>query len=81
MNIEDPGFLFTSSFTEGVIRLTHLNVYESRVHQHRPPALARKAAGDSSGPEIDIAYRTLGHRLAVSDIAKLQSSAGPQHSR
>ena len=46
INIEEPGFIFTSSFTEGVIRLTDLNIYETGVYQHRPPAFARKAAGD-----------------------------------
>lgn len=81
VNIEEPRLLFTSRFPESVIRLTDLNVHEAGVRQHPPPAFARKAAGDSSRPEINIAYRTLGHRLAISDIAKLQSTSGSQHSR
>ena len=71
VNIEEPGFLFTSSFTEGVIRLTDLNIYEPDVCQHHPPAFARKAAGDSSSPQIDITYRTFRHRLTIGDIAEL----------
>ena len=71
IDIEEPGLLFTSSFSEGVIRLTDPNVYESGVFEHCPPAFARKAAGDSSGPKIDIAYRTLRHWFAVCDIAEL----------
>ena len=71
INIEEPGFIFTSRFTEGVIRLTDLDLYEPRLYQHRPPAFARKAAGDSSSPKVDIAYRTLRHRLTVGDIADL----------
>jgi hypothetical protein len=79
VNIEEPGLLFTFSFAEGVIRLTDLNLYESYLYQHRPPAFARKATGDSSSPKIDIAYRTLRHRLTVGDIAELQSSTGTQN--
>jgi hypothetical protein len=32
VNIEEPGLLFTSSFAEGVIRLTDLNLYEPRLY-------------------------------------------------
>jgi hypothetical protein len=71
VNIEEPGLLFTSSFAEGVIRLTYLNIYESSLYQHRTPAFARKAASNSSSPKIDIAYRTLRHRLTIGDIAEL----------
>ena len=71
VNIEEPGLLFTSRFPERVIRLTDLNVYEPCIYQHRPPAFARKAAGDSSSPKVDIAYRTLRHRLTVGDVAEL----------
>ena len=71
VNVEEPGLLFTSRLAEGVIGLTDLNVYESGIYQHHPPAFARKAAGDSSSPEIDITYRTFRHRLTIGDIAKL----------
>ena len=81
VDIEESRLLFTSRFPESVIRLTDLNVHEAGIRKHPPPAFARKAAGDSSRPEIDITYRTLGDRLAVSDIAKLQSTSGSQHSR
>jgi hypothetical protein len=53
------------------MRLTDLNVYEPGVYRHRPPALAQKAASDSSSPKVDIAYRTLRHRLTIGDIAEL----------
>jgi hypothetical protein len=53
------------------MRLTDLNAYESGIYQHRPPAFARKAAGDSGRPKIDIAYRTLRHRLTIGDVAEL----------
>ena len=79
INIKEPGLLFASRFPEGVIRLADLHVVEPAVRQYCPPAFARKAAGDSSRPEIYIAYRTLGHRLAVSDIAELQSSTGTHY--
>ena len=79
VNIEEPGLLLTSRFPERIMRLTDLNVYESCIYQHRPPAFARKAAGDSGGPKIDIAYRTLRHRLTIGDIAELQSSTGTQN--
>ena len=76
INLEEPGLLFTSSFAKGIVWLTDLNLYEPTVYQHRAPAFARKAAGDSIGPKIDIAQRTLRHWFAIGDIAKLQSSAG-----
>jgi hypothetical protein len=79
VNIEEPGLLFTFSFAEGVMRLTDLNVYESCIYQHRPPAFARKAAGDSSSPKVDIAYRTLRHRRAIGDVAELQSPTRTQN--
>jgi hypothetical protein len=71
VHIEKPGLFFTSRFAECVVRLTDPNVYESGVFEHCPPAFARKAAGDSSGPKIDVAYRTLRHRLTIGDIAEL----------
>lgn len=71
VDIEKPGLLFTSRFAECVVRLANLNVFEAGVGQHCPPAFARKAAGDSSSPKIDVAYRALRHRFAVGDIAEL----------
>lgn len=78
VDTEEPGLLFTPRFPESVIRLADLNVYEPCIYQHRPPAFARKAAGDSTSPKVDIAYRTLRHRLTVGDITELQSSTGTQ---
>ena len=71
VDFEEPGLLFTSSFPEGVVWWADLNIYESYVYQHRAPAFARKAAGDSIGPKIDIAYRALRHRLTVGNVAEL----------
>ena len=71
INIEEPCLLLTSRFPESVMWLTDLNLYESCLCQHHPPAFTRKATGDSSRPEIDIAYRALRHRLAIGDIAEL----------
>ena len=79
VNIEEPGLLFASRFPESVIRLTDLNGYESCVCQHRPPAFARKAAGDSSSPKVDIAYRTLRHQFTIGDVAELQFPTGTQN--
>ena len=71
VDFEEPGLLFTSRFAESVIGLTDLNVDEAAIRQQRPPAFARKAAGDSIGPKIDIAYRALRHRLTVGNVAEL----------
>jgi len=71
IHIEEPGLLFTSRFPERVMGLTDLNVHESRIDQHRPPAFARKASCDSSSPKIDVAYCALRHRLAIGDVAEL----------
>ena len=71
IDIEEPGLLFTSRFSERVTGFTDLDTYESCFQQHRPPAFARKAAGDSSRPKIDIAYCALGHRLTVGNVAEL----------
>ena len=79
VDIEESGLLFASSFPERVVWLADLNIYESRIHQHCAPAFARKAASDSSRPEIDIADRTLRHRFAIGNVAKLQSSARTQN--
>jgi hypothetical protein len=69
--IEDPGLLFASRFTEGIVGRAYLNFGKATLFQHRAPAFARKAAGDSSSPEIDAAHRALRHGLAIGDIGKL----------
>ena len=71
VDFEEPCLLFTSGFAESVARLADPHVDEADVVQHCPPTFARKAAGDSSSPKIDIAYCALRHRLAVGYISEL----------
>ena len=77
--LEEPGILFPPGFPKGIVRLTDLNVDETCLSHHRPPAFTRKAAGYSSRPQIDISHRSFRHLLAVGDIAELQFSPGTQN--
>jgi hypothetical protein len=81
VNIEQASFGFPPGSFEGVGRRTDLDFDEARLFEHFLPARARQAAGDSSGPQVDIANGRLGDRLAVCDIGELQTAAGFEHAK
>ncbi len=77
--LEHPRFLLTGCTAEGVAGGSNLDVDKTGLLEHPLPACTRQAAGDSSGPQIDVTDSRLGYRLGISDIGKLQPSARPQH--
>src|ERR1700730_7787105 len=64
---------------EGVNRRTDLDLNETALLKHLPPACARQATGNSIGPKVDVADRCFRHGLTGRDIGELQASAGLQH--
>ena len=50
---------------------TSCNGFEARHFEHPLPACARQASGDSSRPEIDVAYRGLRYWFPVGNIREL----------
>ena len=81
VNLEHASFRFTLGAFEGVRRRSDLDIGEARLFQHFLPARARQAAGDSSGPQVDIANGRFGDRLAVCNISELQSAPGLEHAK
>jgi hypothetical protein len=43
------------------------------------PVVHRRAPGDASGPQVDLAHRCLRKRLAVGDVGELKESSRPEH--
>ena len=77
--LEHPRFLLTACAAEGVAGGSNLDVDKTGLLEHPLPACTRQAAGDSSGPQIDVTDGRLGHRLGICDIGELQPPARPQH--
>ena len=61
--LEHPCFLLTACAAEGVAGGSNLDVDKTGLLEHPLPACTRQAAGDSSGPQIDVTDSRLGHRL------------------
>ncbi len=78
-DLKPPRLLLPAGAGEGVPGRPDYDFGESRLFEHQRPACTRQATGDSSGPEIYVTNRLLGHRLAVGDIRELEPAAGTQH--
>src|SRR5438067_12317733 len=74
-----PGLLLTLRTAERVDWLTDTDADEADLVEHRLPACARQATGNSAGPQVDVAQCLGGHGLAVGDIGELQVPAGSKH--
>jgi len=77
IDLEQPGFAFAAGATERVDRGSYHNTFEPTFLKHLPPACARQATSNSSRPEIDVADRRFGNRLAVRYVGELQPAARP----
>jgi len=64
---------------EGVNRRTDLDLNETAMLKHLPPACARQATSNSVGPEIDIADCCFWHGLTGRYVGELQPPARAQH--
>src|SRR5436309_3534607 len=60
-----PGLLLTLGAAERVDGLADAHVHEADLLEHRLPACARQATGNSAGPQVDVAQRLWRYRLAV----------------
>ena len=56
-----------------------LDVDESRFFEHLLPARTGQPAGDSAGPEVDVAQRLGWNGPAVGDVGELQPAARAEH--
>src|SRR5216684_6917166 len=79
VNLEPPGILLAVGSAESVGRRADPHVDETDFLHDRPPAFARKATGNSSGPKIDVLDGRSGDRLAVGNVGELQMSARAQY--
>jgi len=66
---------------ESVYRRADTDINETALLEHLPPACARQAAGNSIGPQVDVADRRFRYRLAIRDVGKLQAPPRPQTRR
>src|SRR5213078_5284946 len=73
------GLLLTLRTAERVDWLTDADADEADLVEHRLPACARQATGNSAGPQVDVAQRLGRHGLAVGDVGELQVSTGSKH--
>src|SRR6266511_2523215 len=74
-----PGLLFTLRTTERVDGRTDADVDEADLVEHRHPACARQATGNSASPQVYVPQRLGGNRLAVGDVGELKIPAGSKH--
>ena len=78
MHIEAQGVGIAACASKGVDRLSDRDGAEAGLFEHRLPARTRQPAGDSTGPQINVAHRVGRHRTPVGDVGELQPTAGPQ---
>src|SRR5258708_16925992 len=79
VNLEPPSILLAVGSAECVGRRADPHVDEADFLHDRPPAFARKATGNSSGPKIDVLDGRSGDRFAVGNVGELQMSARTQY--
>lgn len=79
-DFEVPGVRFAAGSAECVNGLTNRHVDESAVLEESFPTCTRQAAGDSTGPQIDVPFRFVWNRLTVGDVGELDRSTRPQDS-
>ena len=79
VNVECPGVLFPPCPAERVDGRPDFDVLEPGFLKDPLPACARQAPDDSIRPEIDVANRRLGDRLAVGDVGKLDPPPGAEY--
>ena len=71
IDLEEPRLAFTVGAAEGVDRRADLDIHETALIKHLPPACARQATGNSVGPQIDVAERSCGDLLPVCNVGEL----------
>jgi hypothetical protein len=79
VDLEQPRLALTAGAAKGINRRPDLDIYETTLLKHMPPACARQATGNSVGPQVDVAESSCWNLLAVRDVGKLQTPTWPQH--
>ena len=75
-DLERAGLVFTDGVPEGIDGGPNLDVDESGLFEHLPPALTGQPTGDSAGPKVDVAQRLGRDRPTVRDVGELQRASG-----
>ena len=75
-HVECTRLFFACCSTEGVVRLTDLDAGKAAVFEHLLPARTGQPAGNSAGPEVDVAQRLGWDGSAVGDVCELEAPAG-----
>ena len=76
---ELPSALFTTCAGERVEWIRQLDIDESRASDDRLPPCARQGAGDSTGPQVNVAEGFLRNRALQADIGHCHPAARLQH--
>lgn len=72
-HFKQPCLALAAGPAEGVNRRADPDIDETALLKHMPPACARPAAGDSVGPQVEIAERSRRYLFAVCAVGKLQT--------
>src|SRR5207302_2603607 len=64
---------------EGIALWSDFDVDEAGVLEHLLPSRTGEPAGDSAGPEVDVAQRLGWHGSTVGDVGELQTSVRAEH--
>ncbi len=74
-HLEGPGVGFAGGAGERIDRLADHDIREAGLLEHRLPARTGQPAGDSTGPQVDVAHHLRRHGTAVGDVGELQPAA------
>jgi hypothetical protein len=79
VDLEQSSLVLAARTFERIDRRSDLDFNEPDVFQHFLPGCARQTTGDSGRPKINVLNGRLGDWLAIGDVRKLQSTAGPKN--
>ena len=72
VDLKQPRLALAAGTAEGVYRRADLDINETALLKHMPPACARQATGNSIGPQVDVADSRFRYGLAVGNVGELQ---------
>jgi len=79
VDVVGAGVALAARAAEGIHRKPHGDAAEPGRREEVAPRVDRLATGDAAGPQVDLAHRGIGQRLAVGDVGELDDAAGSQH--
>ena len=78
VHVEGAGIVLARRPSEGVDGRPDRHVDEAGVLEQCLPTPTGQRAGNSTGPQVDVAHGADGNRPPVGDVGELQHAAGPQ---